>query len=635
MERQGGLTARAEGLLRLLAAAGSAARLYPPTSPLRLEAITRFTREANAVTEAYGTIQYRVDRSRFVVAETAIGEDIAPVAALAESFHALQVGQFIVAPGVTESEVSRLLDIIGGEARAVRASGGIRAALVEAGVTSIAVVEVSLRASTESGLLGLDLTGAPLEDIAVELTRSASTWAQEALGGGEGTDMVAEAIGRLETAARDLAMRRCAEALLHLDESTRQDILTAALTTDAGGARMDGLLNVVAHMQPSALARLLKLTAGMLGREPDALLAGIEIPPALAAELSALLRPSPRTEGDCGVPARVDVDAITADVAESDDEDLGHIDDLVKRANPRESAARGLATVVNIASGRPTEESVRAITEALPAAVAAGAFDEVADAARLLAGLADEPALAASVQTARQSLASPAILDECVRRLAEDPSLDGARAVLEAAGAPGAEALVSAYIQGDLHRRAALLPVVASLAETVAPVAGRTLRSGDAATATAIIEMLGATGVRRLLPTIASALEHLDSRVREAAVVAIGHTEGPDASQILQKTLAHWDPETRRLAAREIGRARMTEALPALLKVIGVIEIFERNYELKKEVLKSLEALHSAEAVPVLERLSNRPIVLGKKNRELRYLARRVLESLKTEGRAD
>jgi HEAT repeat protein len=94
------------------------------------------------------------------------------------------------------------------------------------------------------------------------------------------------------------------------------------------------------------------------------------------------------------------------------------------------------------------------------------------------------------------------------------------------------------------------------------------------------------------------------------------------------KALAHWDPETRRIAAREIGRTGNTGALPALLKIMAEVSLFERNYELKKEVLKSLESLHSPQAVPVLRRLARRGFVIGKKNRELRYLAQRVLESL-------
>jgi hypothetical protein len=587
------------------------------------------------MTSAHGPVQYRVDRARFIIGDSAIGEGLPQVASLAETLHALQVGQLIVAPGVTESEVGRLLDIIGAEARTVRSSGGVRAALVAADVRAIAVVEVSLRASTETGMLGIDLTVAPLDDVGRELTRAAATWQQDALAGSSATDVAADAIGRLETAAQDLAMRRCAEALLYLDEATRVDLLANALTVDAEGKCMDSVLQIIAHMQPAALARLLRLTAATHGQQPDALLPSLDLPSALLSELVKLLEPSSSANLDRSAAAETDAASISREVAEADEDDILHLDELVSAATPRSAAARGLSTVVLIARERPTEDAVNAVADALTGAVACGAFDEVAEAAELLATLAEDPALSSAVQTARAVLGSPGILSECVRRLAEDPSLTAAKTLLDAAGTAGAEALIEGYFSAGPSGRKNLIPIVLSMAESLNTVVGRVLRSGEPALATVMIDMLSATGARRLLVTIGMALEHLDSRVREAAVEAIGSHPGPESSKILQKTLAHWDPETRRLAAREIGRAGLVDAVPALLRIMAVVNLFETNYELKKEVLKSLEALDSPQAMPVLERLASRRFVVGKKNRELRYLARRVLENLRHGDRAD
>jgi hypothetical protein len=69
--------------------------------------------------------------------------------------------------------------------------------------------------------------------------------------------------------------------------------------------------------------------------------------------------------------------------------------------------------------------------------------------------------------------------------------------------------------------------------------------------------------------------------------------------------------------------------------VIAAAEVNERNYELKKEVLKSLEAIGSERAIPALRRIASRRLVLGKKNRELRYLAGRVLDSIEGRSRTD
>ena len=82
--------------------------------------------------------------------------------------HALQVGQLIIVPGVSERETATFVEAVLADPMQVRREGGFRARLVRAGVERIAVIEVSLRSSAEVGLAGLDLLTAPLEEIADE-----------------------------------------------------------------------------------------------------------------------------------------------------------------------------------------------------------------------------------------------------------------------------------------------------------------------------------------------------------------------------------------------------------------------------------------------------------------------------------
>ncbi len=624
---RGGVAAIAEDLLRLLAAAMNAVRLYPEASPLRTDAITRFTSEARAATMA-GPLQLRVDRGRFIVGEIAIGEGLPQVAALAETLHALQIGQLIIAPSLSAAESASFLDVIGSDAHAVRAGGGVRSALLGAGVANIAVIEVSLKASSEEGLLGLDLTTAPVEDIARELAGAVESWIEQSATDPDAPDLIEEAIERLEPAARDLAMRRCAEALMLLDEQTRERMLSSAMASGVSESAMDGLLEVVAHMPPAALARLLRLTADSRGTDTSEIIGAIEFPPELAAELALLLKPSPQTESERGVPAEADVDGIVSEVAAADEQDMAHITTLIQATTARSAAARGLTTTVQMATDRPSEDAVKSVAEAIKPAAQQGALDELARAAELVRTLADDPGLTSAAQAARSALADPALLETCARRLADEPTAQAPRTLLAHAGTPGAEALVGTYLGASELQRANLMPAAAEMIESVAPITGRVLRSGDASSASAVLRLLGSMHSRRLAPTIAAGLEHLDVGVREAAIVALAGSPSPESTQLLAKALAHWDPETRRIAAREIGRAGNADAVPALLKVIAEVSMFERNYELKKEVLKSLETLRSPQAVPALKRMAKRGFVLGKRNRELRYLAQRVLESL-------
>jgi HEAT repeat protein len=130
----------------------------------------------------------------------------------------------------------------------------------------------------------------------------------------------------------------------------------------------------------------------------------------------------------------------------------------------------------------------------------------------------------------------------------------------------------------------------------------------------------------------------VDFAVRQSCLHSLADMGGTGAEQMLVDALAHWDPETRRVAAREIGRAGADSAVPAMLRILQGYYFFEQNYSLKKDVIGSLEALGSPAAVPALRRMAGRKFVFGRKNRELRFLARGALAGIEatgtTEGRA-
>ena len=204
-----------------------------------------------------------------------------------KALHALQVGQVVIAPGLTDAETTAFVTIANAEPAAVRAVGGPRTVLGSARVAHIAVVEVSLRASDEEGLLGMDLLTAPLDDIAGELEGAAERWATAT---GEGTDEMAAAAQRLETATRDIAIERVSAALMRLDEDTRMKVLAYSLKADSLGMRMDGMLDVIAHMKPATLARLLKLVATQANTDPNRIAAVLPVPAENVKRLKSLLR---------------------------------------------------------------------------------------------------------------------------------------------------------------------------------------------------------------------------------------------------------------------------------------------------------------------------------------------------------
>jgi hypothetical protein len=584
-----GAARRAEELLRLLAAASVAVRLYPPSSPMRAEAVERFVLASNDSSATY-PVQVRVDRGKFWLGETSIGEGQSQIAALAESLHSLQVGQLIVAPGIRAAEAAAFLRILGSDAKAVRADGGMRAALLDAGVMNLAVVEVSLRASTEAGIFGLDLTAAPLKEIAPEVAATAETWLVTAAQG-VGRDDMKAAVDRLESAARVLAARRAAEALLQLDEASRQRVLACALTPDQTGDRMDGMLGVVATMRPAALARLLRLVADRAALAADAFLGALDIPEEIAEELTAFLRPSAQSEQERGVPGEPDVPALAAEATTYDHGDQFRVEALMRSSTSADTAARALATTIRITRQHPDEDSARALAEATRSALRAGSFGGVAEGLELLNELHDDPALQAPVAELRASLA---------------------------------EELFDAYASAPAEERSRLARAASQMPEAVGSTAGRVLRAGESARATAAVRLIAGTRDARLLPLMNHALEHPDGVVRTAAVSALADAPSPGATALLERALTHKDAETRRAAAREIGRARITAAVPALVRLLERAPAFEHDLAVKTEAIDALGAIDPGAAAPVLRQLGNRRFALNSQARELRQRARRT-----------
>jgi len=614
----------AEEVVRLLASAVNAVRLYPPSSPLPGEAANKFRVRANEVTTATGPLRYVVDPHGFQVSDAHLAAANNQVMALAENLHSMQVGQLVIAPDLTQADVSGFLSVATSDAGAVR-SRGVRDALAAAGVARIAVIPVTVKASEEAGILGLDLAAAPLDEIGHEAVAAAEKWSATAAEG-QGVDDLRDAVGRLEQATRDIATARVAEALMHLDEQTRMRVLAMSLRADPSGNRMKGMLEVLARMKPSALARLLKIVAMQANTEPQRLANALELPPEVARLIETLLAPSPRTEAECGVPPDPDVTSLAQDVAA--EEDTTDLDRQISIASPALASGRALSTTVAVSRTHASVEAVEAIGQALPAAARDGAFPAVREALRRLGEMGGDASLALAIEEARGKLSDPEILADVVRAPVTDADAAIAGEILTMAGTAGAEALLGHYFHADEHTRSLLRPVMRGMGEPLLAVSSRRVRAEDAPGAIAVLRILPMLGDKRAITVMELGLEHLDVDVRMAAVRALADMPAQEAKDALTKALGHWDPQTRRFVIREIGRVGATQAIRPLVRILEDINFLERNHELKKEVIKSLESLGSPEALPVLRRWSSRRFVMGRKNKELRFLAQRAVEHL-------
>ena len=617
-----------EEVLRLLAVAVNSVRLYPPSSDLPQQAIERLVERCNAVTAELGTVRLLVDPNAFRVGESKLAGTHSHSTGLAEALYAMQVGQLVIAPGLQRAEAAAFAAVASRDPREVRSAGGPRAALTEAGASTIAVIEVSLRTSAEEGLMGVDLINAPLDELALETLAAASRWHHGAKSD-DAVDEVASSVDALEVATRDLAMSRIATALLRLSEEERVRILLSAMTTDATGQPMRGMLQVIARMSPATIARLLCMASARCGARPQVLAMPLELPPEATREIATLLAPSPRTEAECGVPADAAVKSMAAEaLAPVDGEAIARLKDAADQTK----AGRALVTTIAVVRDHADADSVRALGDALGPAARSGALTIVREALRVLDGLTQDHRVATEIDRARAVLAEPETLTEVCHAVTTDADAAIAGELLASTGTVGARVLLGCYARAGVVTRSLLRPSLRSMSEQVVAAASLSVRSDDTQSVLGTLSALPDLGERVALPVVTGALEHLDIEVRRRAVATLTEMDGPESRRALAKVLGHWDPETRRWAVREVGRARVFEAIPALVRIVGDINVFERNHELKKEVIKCLEALGSKDALPVLTRLSRRRFGFGRKNRELRFQALRAVERLAANG---
>ena len=226
------------------------------------------------------------------------------------------------------------------------------------------------------------------------------------------------------------------------------------------------------------------------------------------------------------------------------------------------------------------------------------------------------------------TLSDSTVLAEVCSAVNNDADAAIAGEILHAAGPSGADALLEAYIRGREIQQSLLRPALRAMSEPILGVARSRLRHESPERAIAILSTLPILGDRRAVPVMTEALSHLEERVRFAAITALADTPTPEAANALVKALGHPEPETQRFAVREIGRVRAAPAVHQLTRALEDLNVL-RTYETKKAVIHSLEQIGTAEAERALRRTADRSIVLSRKGRELRSLARQAVATIR------
>jgi hypothetical protein len=223
------------------------------------------------------------------------------------------------------------------------------------------------------------------------------------------------------------------------------------------------------------------------------------------------------------------------------------------------------------------------VEQAVAAAVQKG---DGATVFQLLAGV-NNPALFAK-------LATPDALQLVVERLLEHPqNHEAVHAMLVQAGVAGARAVFEQLIAAtELADRRFLYDVAASLPETLT-VARQYANDPTWFVARNAAGLLGESRNQAAVTDLARLLRHTDTRVRVAAVVALGQIGGPNAMARLESVLFDNVPDVRNRALSIVFAAPDADPLADRM-MLAVQE--ESTLEYQLEIISALSHVHTPRA---------------------------------------
>lgn len=251
-----------------------------------------------------------------------------------------------------------------------------------------------------------------------------------------------------------------------------------------------------------------------------------------------------------------------------------------------------------------------------------------------LAGGPMAPAFEDLLSRARETTLTPALASGLVRRLGEG---DQELPTLEAFSLRLGDGLVPLLLEelrnvSDKNHRQRLLRLLASLGRALGTQRlVLALDDEDWLLVASVIQVLGDVDGPAHAKSVQPLLKHKHRKVREAAVVFLSKTGGPEAADGLAACIcATREPEEVRhaitrlsmLAAPGVDR-RLVEAFPRL-----------SDYSCQVALVTALGRVATASSIPFLTGLARRNWyeVLTGRNKELRHAARRALEDLRKGG---
>jgi len=640
-----------EAVVRGIASAGKALKLYPPTSPIPMQSVDAATSALTEFLNSNELLSLSVAREGFSWSGQELGAGMVGVSDLADALRDHGVAEIDFLPGCSATDLMAFIDLITKDTEAVRAQGGFATLLAAAGVEYVRAVDVQLTI--------VDATTIPdqtdIDEFLAELASDPdklAAWMAAATAGdpaafGEGLTELARSVGQQGMAG--LLDSLATAFMKQVPES--KDVLLG-LSFDQGALR--------------------DLTSGMFGRLDDIQIAG-SVTDGLYGENMLSL-----SNALTGLPLDERIEQVKQQVQRMLKEDghadkevgfLEHMVDVRRRPDPEPALvdAEQLYRKVALASAMPAEEIERLRTETTGAKATgnrAGVatmlvlLDQQRDFdmyCRGLDGLASMvpqlieqgdlrlahtvlseltvresravqpwPELTDRLRAAIGTAVSPQAMAALLRAVTADPSLlPAAREIVRVAGDAAGPAIIEEAIALKAEGLKAAEDI---LGRRVIDLLAAQITSAQWFQLAPAVARLAVESDPRAQAAIEAVSKRADEQSRREVAAGLAQADTPVSLGLLAQLTADQSPEVAIVAVRAMSSMTTPGAAARLGAQLDSMDMDNKDYLLTREIIGALARTTDPGADAVLHKLVARKSLMKRGHfTEVQDLARQAV----------
>lgn len=632
MQQQPPETVRLEAVVRALATASKALRLYPASSPIPRQSVEAAAAAIEAFFEAGEPIlSLTVVREGFSWRGQPVLASIAGLSELASVLREHGVAELDITPGVTPDELLAFLEVAGRDPDGVRAEGGLGVLTAAAGVEGVRVVDVQLTVVEQVGPAPDQDVEEFLRQLAADPEKLAAWFAAASAGdpaafkeslmelvrvsgpSGYNTllDSLSQAFMQQSSEGKDALLG------LAMDPGPTRDLAGGMFglmaSSDIAGSVLGGTFGKNMLSLSSALTSLpLEQCTEQVRAEVQAMLPGTGHTPKEAQFLEHMLDVRGRAEPE---PPLVDADRTYRAVAEA----VAMPDEMIARARNAVAGSQGALNAASVKTMLSLLDQQRDfelycagadnLAAMVPRLVDGGDLPLAAQVVRELAtrqaaNTGPWPELSFRLRESLFKAVGPRTMGALVRAVIADPaSLAQAREIVRYAGEQCGPALVTEAIalKSDGIAAAEQLigrQIVDLLAGTAAQAQWYQLAP--------IAQRLAIENDQRGAAALDALMKRPDEQSRREVATGLAAAGTPLAMRMLAAALRDPSPEVAVVAARAIGRSNAPGAGAVLAARLSELDVDNDDYLLAREIIAALARVPEPAAEEALNKLASR-----------------------------